>query len=315
MNWNLLILSLPTKNATLRMRAWRNLKSAGAAVLRDGVYLLPEIADCRQTLDGIATDVSNGGGTALVLDVAEPAQSEFKALFDRSNDYANLIDEAIVIRQQLTTETASDVLKQTRKLRKQYSQIAAIDFFPDLAQRQTDGALKQLERTIAHTLSPDEPKPADTEIARLDLAAYQAQCWATRRRPWVDRLASAWLIQRFIDRQACFIWLENPTDCPADTLGFDFDGARFSHVGDLVTFEVLLASFGLEQPALQRIGALVHFLDVGGIPPAEASGVECVLKGLRDSISDDDQLLNLAQAVFDGLYAVFQTVNPTENRP
>ncbi|MCQ8183333.1 chromate resistance protein [Methylomonas sp. SURF-1] len=315
MNWNLLILSLPTENATLRMRAWRNLKSAGAAVLRDGVYLLPELANCRQTLDGIAADVTEGGGTALVLNVAEPEQSDFKAFYDRSSDYAKLIDDAVVIRQQLTTEAANDALKQTRKLRKQYAQIAAIDFFPDLAQRQADGALKQLERAIAATLSPDEPQPADAEIARLDPAAYQAQRWATRRRPWVDRLASAWLIKRFIDPQAQFVWLETAADCPANVLGFDFDGARFTHVGDLVTFEVLLASFGLEQPALQRIGTLVHFLDVGGIPPAEASGVESVLKGLRESISDDDRLLNLAQAVFDGLYSVFQTANSTENRP
>jgi len=312
MNWNLLILSLPTENATLRMRAWRNLKSAGAAVLRDGVYLLPAMADCRQTLNGIAADVGEGGGTALVLDVAEPTQRDFKALFDHSRDYAKLIDEAILIRQQLTTETVNDALKQTRKLRKQYAQIAAIDFFPNLAQRQADGALQQLERAIATTLAPDEPQSADTGISRLALTDYQAKTWATRRRPWVDRLASAWLIQRFIDPQARFVWLETPADCPANALGFDFDGARFSHVGDLVTFEVLLASFDLGEPALQRIGALVHFLDVGGIPPAEASGVESVLKGLRDSISDDNQLLSLAAAVFDGLYAVFQPPNPAE---
>lgn len=307
MNWILLILSLPTENATLRMRAWRSLKSAGAAVLRDGVYLLPDLPDCRQTLDSIAKEVGDAGGLAMVLDVIEPATRDFKPLFERSSDYAKLIEDAVVIRQSLTAATANEAVKQTRKLRKHYAQIADIDFFPGLPQRQADGALKQLERAIALALAPDEPHAVDREIGRLDRADFQASVWATRRRPWVDRLASAWLIQRFIDPKARFVWLASPSDCPADALGFDFDGARFSHVGDWVTFEVLLASFGLEHAALQRIGALVHFLDIGGIQPAEASGVESVLKGLRERISDDDQLLNLAMAIFDSLYTVFQS--------
>lgn len=311
MTWNLLILSLPTENATLRMRAWRGLKSAGAAVLRDGVYLLPELADCRQTLDGIAADVNAAGGKALVLAIADAEHVDLKGYFDRSSDYAKLIEAAIAVRQQLNTDSVGDCLKQTRKLRKDYAQLAAIDFFPGLAQQQTDGTLKQLERAIAVALAPDEPHPADSEIARLPMADYQAKTWATRRRPWVDRLACAWLIRRFIDPQATFLWLESPAACPDDALGFDFDGARFSHVGDWVTFEVLLASFGLEQAALQQMATLVHFLDVGGVQPAEASGVESVLKGLRDSVTDDDRLLKLATAVFDGLYKVFQAPQAT----
>src|SRR3546814_6533704 len=83
----------------------------------------------------------------------------------------------------------------------------------------------------------------------------------------VDRLACAWLIHRFIDSQARFLWLESPALCPADALGFDFDGATFTHIEARVSFEVLLASFGLDQPGLRRIGALVHYLDVGGVQP------------------------------------------------
>lgn len=94
-------------------------------------------------------------------------------------------------------------------------------------------------------------------------------------------------------------------DCPADALGFDFDGATFTHVGARVTFEVLLTSFGLETPALQRFGALVHFLDVGGVQPPEAAGIEGTLAGLRDTILDDDQLFALASHIFDGLLASF----------
>jgi hypothetical protein len=139
----------------------------------------------------------------------------------------------------------------------------------------------------------------------LVTANYQGRIWATRQRPWVDRLASAWLIQRFIDPQARIRWIAHPQDCPGDALGFDFDGATFTHIGSRVTFEVLLASFGLGQPALIRLGQLVHYLDVGGVQPPEAAGVESILAGLREAITDDDQLLGAAHAVFDGLLASF----------
>jgi hypothetical protein len=130
--------------------------------------------------------------------------------------------------------------------------------------------------------------------------------WATRRRPWVDRLASAWLIRRFIDPQARFVWLKSPADCPKRAIGFDFDGATFTHSGAMVTFETLLASFGLRAPALLRLGVLVHGLDAGGVMPAEAAGVERVLSGMRDAIADDDQLLLAAAGVFEGLLVAFE---------
>jgi hypothetical protein len=138
------------------------------------------------------------------------------------------------------------------------------------------------------------------------MAHYQGRVWATRRRPWVDRLASAWLIRRFIDPQARFVWLKSPVDCPKRALGFDFDGAAFTHVGARVTFETLLASFGLETPALLRLGVLVHGLDAGGVMPPEAAGVERVLAGMRDVIADDDQLLGAAAGVFEGLWVTFE---------
>ena len=140
----------------------------------------------------------------------------------------------------------------------------------------------------------------------MSIQDYQGRLWATRQRLWVDRLACAWLIRRHIDPQAKLLWLATPADCPADALGFDFDGATFTHVGARVSFEVLLASFGLETPALQRFGALVHFLDVGGVQPPEAVGIESALAGLRDTILDDDQLLALASNIFDGLMASFE---------
>ncbi len=304
--WIALITSLPTENATARMRAWRSLKASGAAVLRDGVYLMPEREDCQTTLDTVATDVRAAEGTALVVRLEEPCDGNFVALFDRSADFATLLGDITIARDSLGPDSANDVQKQARKLRKAFGNLAAIDFFPGEAQKQANEALRDLEQRAAWALSPDEPHPVNDAIARLSIQDYQGRSWATRRRPWVDRLASAWLIRRFIDPQAKVLWLTTPADCPADALGFDFDGAAFTHVGARVSFEVLLASFGLETPALQRLGSLVHFLDVGGVQPPEAAGIESALAGLRDTILDDDQLLAMASNIFDGLLASFE---------
>ena len=175
------------------------------------------------------------------------------------------------------------------------------------AQRQTLSLLDDLRDALTRRLSPDEPTPRQADIPRLERADYRGRVWATRARPWVDRLASAWLIRRFIDPSARIVWLASPADCEADWLGFDFDGATFSHVGTKVTFETLLASFGLEDDrALTRLGEVVHCLDVGGLPVPEAPGIEQLLARLRASESDDDALLVRACEVFDWLLKSYE---------
>lgn len=305
MSWILLILSLPTKNATVRMRAWRTIKALGAVSLRDGVYLLPAISAHAEKLEAIAQDVREAGGTAHVLHANGPETEAFPALFQRSEDYETLDSAMAELRAKLSSESAMEVMKETRKLRKSFTRLSAIDFFPGAARDRTDTALKQLETDANRALSPDEPQPESRSIRRLDRADYQGRLWATRCRPWVDRLASAWLIGRFIDPSARFLWLASPDDCPDEALGFDFDGATFTHVGENVTFETLLTSFNLVSPALGRFGKLVHYLDVGGPQPPEASGVECVLMGLRETHDDDYQLLQAANQVFDSLFTTY----------
>lgn len=306
--WLTLIITLPTENATARMRAWRSLKASGAAVLRDGVYLLPEQDECRATFNSVAADVIENNGSAFVLRTEECGETRFEEYFNRSSEYAELLGEIQKVRNELNSETIAVATKQIRKLRKNFTTIADIDFFPGAAQKQADAALVELETAINRLLSPNEPHAIVGAIQRLPIAEYQGRVWATRRRPWVDRLASAWLIRRFIDSDARFLWLEEPSDCPVAVLGFDFDDATFTHVGDKVTFEVLLASFGLDRPGLQRIGVLVHYLDVGGVQPVESVGIESVLAGLRETITDDDQLLTMASGVFDGLLVSFEKV-------
>lgn len=307
----ILILSLPTDNATIRMRAWRALKAAGAVVLRDGVYLLPELARCREILETTASDVVSGGGKAQVLRVENPADDSFTALFDRSAEYGALLSEIKALRGTLTARTATESLRQLRKLRKSASSLADIDFFPGDAQQEVQLAFAELETVINTFVSPGEPRSSERAIETLRSEDYQGRLWATRRRPWVDRLASAWLIRRFIDPQARFLWLPTPSACPPDAVGLDFDGATFSHIDNKVTFEVLMESFAQQAPGLTRMAALVHFLDVGGVQPAEAHGLECVLAGLRESIADDDLLLAAACTVFDAMLTVFATPGKT----
>lgn len=308
--WLLLVASLAAHQATPRMRLWRAVKAGGCAVLRDGVYLLPH-SDAAQTLFcGLAQDVENSEGTAylLHLDAHDDAQEvAFRALFERGAAYAELVESIAATHANLPAVETPALRKTLKNLRRDFDGLSSIDFFPGASQTQALSALNELEQVVRSRYSSDEPSSAGGEITRLDRADYHTRVWATRRRPWVDRLASAWLIRRFIDPAARLLWLEKPADCPAHALGFDFDGAAFTHVGNRVTFEVLLASFSLENdPALSKFAALVHFLDDGGIPVADAAGVETLLGGLRARFADDDALLAEATRIFDLLYAAYE---------
>lgn len=307
-----LVLSLPTHNGTVRMRIYRALKALGCGVLRDGVYLLPDSSSARMAFDKQATEVRAAGGAAYLLSVAPTeAETQLLALFDRTADYAKLITHIEAAQKKIRRGDAGAARRSLRQQQRDFHAIASIDYFPGPAQHQAATALAQLEASVAAKLSPDEPRAVSGDIERLALAAYQGRTWATRAQLWVDRVASAWLIRRFIDRKARFVWLSDIKRCPRRALSFDFDGARFTHVGARVTFEVLAASFDLEQDAaLTRIAALVHYLDVGGIPVAEAPGFVRMLEGLRARAADDDTFLREASVMLDALYSAYS--NPID---
>ena len=306
--WHVLIVSLPTRSATERMRVWRALKAMGCGVLRDGVYLLPAVEQARGVFAHQAAEVNAAGGQAYVLSLDSEGSAQeqmFRALFDRDAEYGALKKEIAGLQAKLKRPPAT-LAREAAQLQKTFFALAETDYFPSAAQAQIQALLDELLQQITAKLNPGEPQAASGKIKRLELGQYQGRTWATRQRLWVDRMASAWLIARFIDTQARFKWLAQPADCPKRALGFDFDGATFTHIGSRVTFEVLLASFGLDEDvALARIGGIVHFLDVGGVPVAEAAGLEAVLKGLRASAKNDDDLLAAATLVFDGLYVSF----------
>lgn len=304
MKLSLLISSLPSQSTTARMRIWRSLKSNGAVTLRDGVYLLPEIHS--EKFESVVHDHLNEHGHAYIFQTEAPAHLDLTQLFDRTGEYEELRTEISQIQNTLEENKKKEHLKQIRKLRKNLNSLIEIDFFPNTHQSKTFNELTRLEHAIARLGEYDEPNNFEQQLKVLFKQDFQNKIWATRKRPWVDRLASAWIIQKFVDPQAKFIWLEHPNECPKDALGFDFDHAQFTHINHLVTFEVLMHSFELQNPALNKIAEIVHFLDVGGNGPAEALGIEKILQGLRSTITNDDQLLHLSNHIFDGLYADFQ---------
>jgi hypothetical protein len=312
-SWLLFVANLPGRNQTLRMRVWRSLKASGAGALRDGVYVLPVADSARNLFERQSREIQDGGGTAYILELAgEPGSAHghiFRALFDRSAEYQAIAARLQALRRDLGKLDELDARRRLTALNREAASLAAVDFFPNESRAQLDGALADAATALTSRFSPEEPHPAKRKIVRRDRKAYQGRTWATRERMWIDRVCSAWLIRRFIDPRAKFVWLKRPKDCPKRALGFDFDGADFTHVDSKVTFEVLLASFGLEEDAaLTRLGALVHYLDVGGIPVAEAPGLAAIVSGARALQPDDDALLSQVTPVLNSLYRAY--LNP-----
>ena len=306
---SMLVVTLPTQPNAVRLRVWRALKALGCAALRDGAYLLPSAQGA--LFEPLAAEVREHGGTAMVLALSptdEAQRAELLALFDRTEAYVEWREAALLLQAAMATLGETEARRRWRAVAEALQALRGIDYYPGAAAVQAQSEADALRQALEARFSRGEPQPlAEQGIQRLDARKFQGKRWATRARPWVDRLACAWLIRRFIDLQARFLWLADPagtTPAPRGALGFDYDGARFTHVGNKVSFEVLLASFGLDADTrLQRLAAAVHYLDAGGIPAAEAAGLESVLAGLRELHADDDALLAAAVVVFDALYA------------
>jgi hypothetical protein len=309
---NALVLSLPARNSTVRMRVWRALKDTGCGVLRDGVYVLPEGAGGTKALPAIETDIRAAGGFAMTVGLRlKTAQGPaLRKLFDRGADYGALMQKVRAARKALARLGHRKAQTTVARLERAFEKLAAIDFFPGQAKRQTAQAVAELKQGLREAYTRGEPRAAKKHLRLVDKTKYQKRVWATRQHPWVDRLASAWLIKRFVDREARFAWIERPRQRPRKAVGFDFDGAQFTHVGNRVTFEVLLASFGLDHdPALAALGTAVHFLDVGGVPVADAKGLETLLRGIKKKARSDDALLAEAMRIFDHFYSAYATAS------
>ncbi len=309
-DWLLFLLGDAGSQSANRVRVWRALKALGPAIVRDGVYLLPYRPELEPELNEQQVEVRRGGGQAYIFAIpsADDDAPRLRALFDRTAEFAALAQAARAFDSDDASEkNETEARRALRSLQREFATLASTDYFPNAGQSEAREALTAAEEAFVQRFSPGEPHPAQREIARLDRAEYQHRLWATRERLWVDRIASAWLIRRFIDPHATFRWFADVRDCPPDALGFDFDGAAFTHVGKAVTFEVLMHSFSLSDDCgLVRMAKMVRSLDIPGSPRSpEAAGFEALLTGAREQCVTDDDLLGALSPPMNFLYAAF----------
>jgi hypothetical protein len=302
--WLLLVAQLSSEDPASRMRVLRTLESLGAAMMREGAYLLPDRTENRQSLASLAEYISKGGGSAQVLNVsaASPAQHKHLAsLFDRSRRYEDLVKTIESLSVGFGHSDPSALSRVLHKQRNEFDSIAALDFFPTDAQQKARQALAHAEEQVRKLLFTGHARAALDAQEKL-----QRRTWVSRKPLWADRLACAWLIRRFVDPEARVLWLDKGQAMPADALGFGFDGAHFMNSETRVTYEEMLDRVDLaKNPALARIGGIVHFLEVRGTPVPEALGVQTLLQGAVRRSTSEDALLAEAEKTFDLLYEAY----------
>jgi hypothetical protein len=302
--WLVMVASLPTEDPAARMRMLRTLESLGAAVMREGAYLLPDTTASRQGLDHLSEYIAKGAGSAQVLQVlpvSDVQQKTFRGLFDRSARYAELIKVVESLKIGFGIADPSAIARVLNKQRREFESIIALDFFPSEIQQRAKTALTAAEASVHKLLFP-----AQNQAGAAPNEPLLRKIWVTRRPLWADRLACAWLIRRFVDPEGSIVWLEKTQECHPKAVGFAFDGARFGNSASQVTFEVMLRQFGLaKNVALARIGAIVHFLEVRDAPVPEAAGVQTLLQGAARRANSDDELLAEVEKTFDLLYEAY----------
>jgi hypothetical protein len=308
--WLAYVTALPTDDPAARMRVLRTLESLGCAVLRDGVFLLPDTPAARQGLSHLSDHIVRINGSAHLLSVnsLDEAQArQFLALFDRTQNYDDLIKTVEGLRAAFGVSDPVSIMRLLGKHKRDYKIISTLDFFPSQAKGRAARALAEAEQAVRTLMFPDAQKRSGTPDTTGKL--YFRRIWATRKPLWADQLASAWLIRRFIDPEATLLWLDKHQDCPANAISYGYAGATFCNSRNKVTFEEILADFKLDQNAgLARIGALIHALNAGETKVAEAAGVQTLLQGAARRTESEDQLLAETEMTFDLLFeAYFET--------
>jgi hypothetical protein len=303
MAWLVTIAHLPTEDPAARMRVLRTFEALGAAVMREGAYLLPDTAANRQALDALAEYIAKTAGSAHVLQAsaASPAQQQaLERLFDRSARYEALIKTVESLRVGFGQTDPSAISRVLGKQRRELEAIAALDFFPTDVRDRAQKSLTEADQAVHKLLYAAQSAtlgPGESLLRRV---------WATRRPPWADRLACAWLIRRFVDPEAQIVWLDKAQEAPGGSVSFAFEGAHFAATDARVAYEEMLARLDLaKNPALAKIGAIVHFLEAGGDAVPESAGVQTLLQGALRRAPREDDLLGEVEKTFDLLYEAY----------
>src|SRR5499433_4458114 len=313
-SWLLLIHQLPAKPAYLRVKIWRRLQDLGAVAVKNAVHALPMNEETQEDFEWLLREIQEGGGEAFICEarlIDGLSDEEVRTLFDRARDadYAELAKDARglakSLRRKAGSERAGGLQAQVARLRKRLADIAAIDFFGAIGRKTANELLTDLEAQ----LDKDESVASKTEPQPNLVESLRNRTWVTREGVYADRIASAWLVRRFIDPEARFKFVSGKGYRPQEgELRFDMFEAEFTHEGDKCTFEVLLERAGLKDSALRAIGEIIHDIDLKDdkFGRTEVAGIRTLIDGIRASTKDDAARITRGTEVFNDLYEVFR---------
>jgi hypothetical protein len=300
LNWLLLLYSLPTSKKTERVAVWRRLKRIGAVQIKTSTYLLPDKPAQYEHFQWLAQQIREFGGDATLVRVQEiegMSNDKLIALFNRVRD-----EEYGTVKKALHAFLAGSrrvepeaKAAELERLTRQFRTIRELDFFQSSRGHDVQMLLRRAEGTRKKLLP------------RLDAENYRGKTWQTRPRPEIDRVGSAWLIRRFIDPRAKFVFASG-VPLSREILPFDMVDVEFSHHGDCCTFETLVRRFGIDDKAVRKIAEMIHDADLedAKFQRTECIGLDRVLKGWAKSGMSDDQILQRGFECFDGLYSFLQ---------
>ncbi|TWT15956.1 chromate resistance protein [Reyranella sp. CPCC 100927] len=307
--WLLLLHQLPPQPAYFRVKIWRRLQGLGAVAVKNSVYALPANDDALEDFQWLTKEIVAGGGEATIVEarfVDGLSDQQVIALFDaaRTADWDEIVAEARQLGDGWRDLSADDARTRIDRLAKRAEKVAAIDFFGTTGRVTAAGILEDLQRRLAGDADREAPAMSIDAAVRL----WLNHTWVTRRNVAVDRIASAWLIRRFIDPQARFKFVDGRGYKPEpDELRFDMFEAEFTHEGDRCTFETLLRRASFDDPALTAIGEVVHDIDLKDdrYERPETAGVATLMNALARGPLDDAARLARGGDLFDGLYEAF----------
>ncbi len=309
--WMLLIHQIPPQPNYLRVKVGRRLQRLGAVAIKNSVYALPGSDQAQEDLQWVLREIVDSGGdgsicAARFVDGLTNAQIE--ALFNtaRDADYAAILTEARAAAVDGADVDTSAAALLTR-LRRRLAGVAAIDFFGASGRLAAETAVREVAQRLQAGEEAGARRSAHGGTSRLDLSG--GRIWVTRRGIHVDRMASAWLIRRFIDPAARFRFVSGKGFTPEPgELRFDMFEAEFTHSADGCTFEVLLSEFAVTDAALRPIAEIVHDIDLKGdrFAREETRGIDRLIAGIAMAHPDDEGRLEHSAAVFDGLYEYYR---------
>ena len=317
--WLLLIHQLPPKPAYFRVKVWRRLQRLGAVAIKNAVYALPAGEQAGEDFAWLLREIIEGGGDASVCEarfVDGLSDAQVRGLFNAARDaeYDELAKEARALAEGLPTDASAwgercgELRNRLVRLRKRLAEVSAVDFFGANGRETVEGLLSGLEARLRRATEA-ETGEGEEQATVPELRELRGRIWVTRGGVHVDRIASAWLIRRFIDPEARFRFVPSTGYAPQPgELRFDMFEAEFTHEGERCTFEVLLARAELADPALRAIAEIVHDIDLkdGRFGREETAGIALLIAAIAQAHGEDEERLARGAAVLDDLYAYFR---------